>query len=168
MKFSYSFSLTPAAPPTPPAEKLHRYDYNEFSLSLPEDWRQDLNPEERTFTWHSAKARASITVSADFYEVPEEKWHEVAEVSLNSRHHVLESSTPGPVSVIARSIRPYSGGGGLELSYAAETPEVTYLYLGYVTSRKVFNFTLTSKAGKVAAITLYNETMQNRLRVKVP
>lgn len=165
MKFNYSFSLTS---PTPPEEKLHPYDYNEFSLSLPGDWRQVPNAEERTFNWHSERDQAGITISADFYEVPEEKWNAVAEMNLESRHRALESISGGPVNVIARSIRPYSGGGGLELSYVAETPETMYLYLGYVTSRKVFNFTLTSAAGKAAACTLYNETMQKRLRVKVP
>lgn len=165
MKFNYSFSLTS---PTPPVEKLHPYDYNEFSLSLPGDWRQLPSAEEGTFNWYSEKAQAGITVSADFYEVPEEKWGALGEVNLESRHRALESSAVGAVSVISRSIRPYSGGGGLELSYAAETSETTYLYLGYVTSRKVFNFTLTSAAGRAAAIALYNETMQRRLRVKVP
>jgi hypothetical protein len=165
MKFNYSFSLTS---PTPPVEKLHTYDYNEFSLSLPGDWRQVPNAEENTLNWYSEKAQAGIVVSADFYEVPEEKWTALAEVSLESRHCALESNAAGPVNVIARSIRPYSGGGGLELSYAAETPKTTYLYLGYITSRKVFHFTLTSAAGKAAAIRLYDETMQKRLRVKVP
>lgn len=165
MKFNYSFSLTS---PTPPVEKLHPYNYSEFSLSLPEDWRQVPNAEESTLNWYSDKAQAAITISADFYEVPEEQWNALGEVNLESRHRALQSTTAGPVSVIARSIRPYSGGGGLELSYAAETLETTYLYLGYVTARKVFHFTLTSEGGKAAAIALYDETMQKRLRVKVP
>lgn len=167
MKFSYSFSL-PSAAPSQPEEKLYPYDYNEFMLSLPGDWKQVPTAEERTLNWYSEQEQASITVSVDFYEVPEDKWAAVAEVNLDGRHRALEHASVGPVSVISRSVKPYSGGGGLELSFAAQTSETTYLYLGYVTSRKVFNFTLTSGAGKTAAVDLYNKTMQKRLRVKVP
>lgn len=167
MKFSYSFSM-PSAASAQPEEKLHPYEYNEFLLSLPEDWKQVPTAEERTFNWHSEKEKAGITVSADFYEVPESKWAALAEVNLDSRHKAFSAVSDEPVTVMSRSVKPYSGGGGLELSYAAHASGTTYLYLGYVTSRKVFNFTLTSGAGRVAAIDLYNKTMQKRLRVKVP
>lgn len=167
MKFSYSFNLSPAAPPRP-EEKLYPYDYNEFMLGLPEDWRQIPTAEERTLNWYSEKEQAGITVSVDFYEVPQSKWTAVAEVNLNSRHQAFENTAAEPVTVVSRSVKPYSGGGGLELSYVAHSDKTTYLYLGYVTSRKLFNFTLTSGAPTAAAVDLYNETMQKRLRVKIP
>lgn len=167
MKFSYSFSLTPTAPP-PAAEKLVPYDYNEFTLSLPDDWSQVSPSEEGALNWYSERLKAGITVSVDFYEVPEEKWAVLAEKCLSARHDALVHAFPDSVDVLSRSAKPYSGGGGLELSYAAHTPECTYLYLGYVTGRKVFNFALTCSADKAAAIHLYNKTLQERLRVKVP
>lgn len=166
MKFSYSFSLTPTTAPA--AEKLVPYDYNEFMLSLPEDWRQVPTSEEGAFNWYSERLKAGITVSADFYEIPEEKWADFAEKCLRGRHEALLHAFPDSVDVLSQSVKPYSGGGGLELSYAAHTPECTYLYLGYVTGRKVFNFALTCSADKTAAIHLYNKTLQERLRVRVP
>jgi hypothetical protein len=167
MKFNYSIKL-PAAVSEPQPEQLHPYDYNEFSLSLPADWKQLPTGADRTFNWYSDKAGAGITVSADFYEVPEAKWAAVAEVNLNGRHRAFEDVSDGSVNVVQRSVKPYSGGGGLELSYVAHDSRTTYLYLGYVTSRKVFNFTLTCGADKAAAVALYNRTMADRLRVTIP
>ena len=40
------------------------------------------------------------------------------------------------------------------LSYAAQIPGSTYMYPGYVSARKIFNFTLTSGADKLAAAEL--------------
>lgn len=167
MKFSYSFSLPTAASPAT-AEKLHSYDYNEFLLSLSADWRQVPNPRERTLSWYSDKLEAEITVSVDFYEVPESKWANVAEVTLDARHKALVEACGDALAVINRSAKPYSGGGGLEISYAAHTGDMTHLYLGYVTSRKVFNFSLTGGANSAALIEFYNKLMQSQLRVKVP
>lgn len=167
MKFSYSFNMSPPAAPPPP-EKLYDYDYNEFLLSLPEDWKQLPTSEERTFNWYSNEQQAGITISADFLEVPETKWEIAAQVNLDARNQAFEQVADGPVTVVQRSVQPYSGGGGVELSYVAHDSRTTYLYLGYVTSRKVFNFTLTCGPDKTAAIHLYNKVMQGRLKVKVP
>lgn len=167
MKLSYSFNLSPpAAAPHP--EKLYPYEYNEFLLSLPDEWKQIPTQEERTFNWYSEKDQAGITVSADFFEVPEAKWAAFAQINLDSRNKAFEEIADGPVTVVSRSVQPYSGGGGLELSYVAHDSRSTYMYLGYVTSRKIFNFTLTCGPDKTAAIDLYNKTMQERLRVKIP
>jgi hypothetical protein len=43
--FSYSFSLTPPAPPKP---KLHEYEYSEFLLALPPHWKQVPTAEDNT------------------------------------------------------------------------------------------------------------------------
>jgi hypothetical protein len=169
MKISYSFNLQPPAPaPTKPPENLAEYSYNEFFLDLPEHWRQYPNPEDNTLNWHSPVENASITISADFYQVPDEKALEFADVCLNARHEAMERLAPGKVEVLQRSAKPYSGGGGLELAYAAHLPEHTYLYLGYVTSRKVFSFGLTCGPDKYAAADLFNKFMKGRLRVKLP
>jgi hypothetical protein len=169
MKINYSFSLSTAAPaPEKAPEKLVEYSYNEFFLDLPEHWRQIPTQEERTLNWHSAVENASVTISADFYEVPEEKASKFADVCVNGRHEAMESLAPGKVTVLQRSIRPYSGGGALEIAYAAQIPGHTYLYLGYVSARKVFNFGLTCGPDKFAAADLYNKFMKERLRVKLP
>lgn len=107
-------------------------------------------------------------VSVDFYEAPASKWAATAEVSLNSRQKALAEVCDSSLTVIGRSAKPYSGGGGLELSYAAHTDDTTHIYLGYVTSRKVFNFSLTGGASRGALIQLYNRIVQGQLRVKVP
>src|SRR4030095_5141660 len=68
------------------------YSYNEFFLDLPEHWRQYLTSEDNTLNWHSDVENASITVSADFYEVPDEKAAmKFAEVCLSGRHNAMES-----------------------------------------------------------------------------
>jgi hypothetical protein len=169
LKLNYSFSLTASAPVTPqPAEKLVEYSYNEFLLDLPEHWRQYPTPEDNTFNWHSEVENAGITLSADFYQVPDQKAYELAEVCLKARHDAMEALAPGQVTVLSRSIKPHSQGIGLELSYSAQIPEHTYIYLGYVTSRKIFNFGLTSGPDKFAAADLFNKTVRERLRVMLP
>jgi hypothetical protein len=169
LKISYSFTLppTPTSPPKP-AEKLAEYSYNEFLLDLPTHWRQIPTSEDNSLNWRSDVENASITVSADFYQVPDEKAQALAEVCLKSRLEALERLAPSNVNVLSQSIKPYSQGGGLELSFTAEIPGNVYMYLGYVTPRKIFNFTLVCGPDKFAAADLYNKTMKERLRVKVP
>ncbi len=167
MKISYSFNLSPQAPAKLP-EKLVEYSYNEFFLDLPEHWQLFPTSEDRTLNWHSPVENASVTISVDFYEVPADKALKVAEVCVEGRNGAMEALAPGKVTVLQRSVKPYSGGDGLEMVYAAQIPEHTYLYLGYVTARKVFNFGLTCGPDKVAAADLYNKFMQGRLRVKLP
>ncbi|MET0349869.1 MAG: hypothetical protein ABW067_08785, partial [Rhizobacter sp.] len=70
-------------------------------------------------------------------------------------------STPG-VEVFQRTIRPHSSGDGLELSLAVNVPgECVYLFLGYVTSRKILNFGLVCRPGPEAAAALFNELVPN-------
>jgi hypothetical protein len=169
MKISYSFNLSPPAPaPAKVPEKLVEYSYNEFFLDLPEHWRQIPTAEDRTLNWHSPVENATVTISVDFYEVPDQKALKFAEVCVEGRNGAMEALAPGKVTVLQRSIKPYSGGDGLEMAYSAQIPEHTYLYLGYVTARKVFNFGLTCGPDKFAAADLYNRFMQERLRVKLP
>ena len=160
--FSYSFSLSP------PKVPLHEYAYSEFVLSLAADWKQIPNAEENTINFHSEAQSAGITVSADFYEIPEAKAQALAEKCLSSRLEALEKLTPGRVQTLQRTIKPHSGGVGLELSFVAEVPgEHVYIYLGYVTSRKILNFTLVCKPGKEAAAALFNELVRN-VRPRLP
>lgn len=168
MKINYSFQLTPQQNSSVVTDKLVEYSYNEFFLDLPPHWRQIPTQDNNTFNWYSSQEEASITVSADFYEIPEEKAYALAEKNLSSRKETLEISKPGSVSILQQTIKPHSGGVGLEMSFCAEIEgETVYLYLGYVTSRKVFNFTLVSQKDKQAASALFNQIMGN-VRVKLP
>lgn len=180
-KMQYSFNLSspaqpPAAAPAPAAEnaghadELVHYDYNEFQLALPADWRQDLRSEDNAFAWWSEVEHAAVNISVDFYEVPQGKWQKLAEHLLNARHEAMESLAAGrgQFEVLWRSIKPYSGGGALEISHAVSLPGHTQLYLGYVGSRKVFNFGLTCDGDRRAAVDLFDQFMATRLRVQVP
>lgn len=163
--FSYSFSLTPPAPPKP---ELHQYEYSEFLLALPSHWKQVPTSEENTLNFQSVEIGAGITISADFYEIPESKAHALAEKNLSSRLDALDRLTPGRVQILQRSIKHHSGGIGLELSFAAEVlNEHFYIYLGYVTSRKILNFTLVCTPGKEAAAALFNGIVPN-FRPRLP
>ena len=117
-------------------------------------------PTDNSFNFHSEVHGAGITVSADFYEIPESKAQATAEKCLTSRIAAVEELTPGRVSVLQQSIKPHSGGVGLELNFVAEVPgEHVYIYLGYVTSRKILNFTMVCKTDKYAAADLFNKTI---------
>ncbi|ROZ61387.1 hypothetical protein [Ramlibacter sp. WS9] len=167
MQLKYSFSLTPPVTPKP-AEKLVEYSYSEFLLDLPEHWKQYPTPQDNTFNWHSEVENAGITISADFFEVPDEKAFECAEVCLKGRHDAMEALAPGQVTQLTRTIKPHSQGVGLEISYSAQIPGHTYIYVGYITSRKIFNLGLTCGPDKFAAADLFNKTMRERVRVKLP
>jgi hypothetical protein len=169
MKISYSFKLgPPPQAPAKPAENIVEHSYNEFLLDLPDHWRQVPAPENNALCWASEAANAAITVSIDFYAVPDDKAMGVAQFCVKQRHQALEKAAPGQVSVLQENVKPYSGGGALELSYAAQIPGSTYMYLGYVSARKIFNFTLTSGADKLAAAELFNRIVGGWLRVKLP
>ncbi len=160
--FSYSFSLSP------PKAELHEYQYNEFLLSLASHWKQVLTAEEGVLNFHSAELGAGITISADFYEIPIDKAHAIAEKCISARIDAYEQLAPGRVHVLKKTIKPHSGGIGLELSLAVEVPnEHVTVYLGYVTSRKILNFTLVCKPDKESATQLFNQIAPN-FRPRLP
>ena len=169
MKFSYSFSLPqpPAKPPKPPEDAaLVEHAYNEFLLNLPAHWRQ-IPTQEDSFNYYSEVDKASITISADFYVIPDAKAQACAENCLDGRLQALEKIDSTGVVVLNRTIKPYSGGGALEMHFEAELPGIQYLYLGYVSSRKIFNFTLVCEPGREAAGALFDKIMSN-IRVMMP
>lgn len=157
--FSYSFSVAPPQAPQQ-AEQQHEYSYNEFKLALASDWRLVPTTTEGSVSFHSERAGAGITVSVDFYDVPDSKARVVGEKNIASRIEALEARNPGQVVVLRQSVKPHSSGTGLELTFAAELPgEYVYLFLGYVTSRKVLNFTMVCKPDKQSAAMLFNKTI---------
>jgi hypothetical protein len=160
--FSYSFSLSP------PKAELHEYQYNEFMISLAPDWKQIPTAEADMLNFHSAELGAGITISADFYEIPVDKAQALAEKSISARIDAFEQLSPGRVHVLQRTIKPHSGGIGLELSLAVEVAdEHVTIYLGYVTSRKILNFTLVCKPNTQSAIDLFNKIVPN-FRPRLP
>jgi hypothetical protein len=166
-KFSYSFSLTPISDAKPMAPARQEFAYSEFLLSLTEDWRQIPTTEDR-ITFVSEARGAGIVVSADFFDIPEDKAMRFAEKCLEFRLEALERVAPGKVEVIQRSIKPHSGGVGLEVALGAElNGGPLHFYLGYVTSRKVLNFSLDCPPGRMAAAALYNSTVPH-FRPRLP
>ena len=165
--FSYSFSVT--SPPAPKAvEHLHEYSYNEFQLALTLDWKLVPTATDGSISFHSERAGAGITVSADFCDVPESKAHALGEKNIASRFDALAALNPGKVVVLRQEIKPHSSGAGLELTFAAELPgEYVYLFLGHVTGRKVLNFTMVCKPDRQVAATLFNKTIGG-FRPKLP
>ena len=167
MKISYSFNLTPQAPASKPKEDLVEYSYNEFFLDLPPHWRQIATSQDRTLNFQSDRERAAIIVSVDFFEVPDEKALGVAEKTQEFRRQALEQVAPGRVEVLKQSVKPHSGGVGLEVSWVAQIPDAIHLYVGYITNRKILNFTMICPPDKFAAAELFNKTMEN-FRAKLP
>lgn len=154
--FSYTFDLTPPKP------KLHEYAYNEFRISLPLHWRQYPTPEERTLHFQSDTAQAALTISVSFYEVPDDKAQRIAEKMLDARLEAFQSGVQGQVEVLRRTIAPHSSGAGLEISFVGEAEgESVYLYLGFVTARKILNFALVCRPGREEAADLFNEIMRS-------
>jgi len=164
--FSYSFSLTSNVPPAP-TERLHEYAYSEFLIGLPGHWKEMPSGMDNTISFQSDTHGAAIIISADFYEIPAAKAQAVAQRCLGSRLEALEQATPGRVSALRRTIKPHSGGVGLELALVAETPEQVHVYLGHVTPRKVLNFALVGRPDRQATTELFDKTIAN-YRPKFP
>jgi hypothetical protein len=153
----YSFSLTPPAPP--PALK-HEYSYSEFLLDLAAKWRQIPADEDNTLNFQSDDDGAALIVSCEFLEIPDDKAQLFAEKIISSGTNAIQAACNGAAQVLQQSIKPHSSGTGLEVSYIAETDnDHVYLYLGYVTSRKVLNFSMVCQPGRQAAAALFNATV---------
>jgi len=152
--YKYSFSLTPAP------EARHEYAYSEFMLELAARWRQVPVQDDDTLNFVSDEDGAAIIISADFYEIPDDKAQAIAEKCVASRIEALQSASSGTVQVLQQAIKPHSGGTGLEMSFIAEAEgEHVQLYLGYVTSRKILNFAMVCKPDRREAIALFNATV---------
>lgn len=153
----YSFSLTPP-PPQPPAR--HNHDYSEFWLDLAHKWRQLPTDEDNTLNFESTEDGAALIVSVEFLAIPDDKVQLFAEKVISSGTNAIQAACNGAAQVLQQSIKPHSSGIGLEVSYIAETDnDHVYLYLGYVTSRKVLNFSMVCQPGRQAAAALFNATV---------
>lgn len=151
----YSFPLTP-----PRAAPAQEHAYPDFSLELPSRWRPIPTEEENTLSFQSDADGAVIIISADYFDIPDDRAEALAQQCLDARIEAHRQAGEGPATVLQQGIRPHTSGLGLEMSYAAETEGgPVHLYLGYVTSRKVLNFSMVCQPGKDEAVALFNATV---------
>lgn len=163
--FDLSFSMTPPPPPRP---ALVAHEFNEFVIELPTHWRQLPTPQDNTFTYESPVDKATLVISADFYEISADKAQLIAEKNLETRLAANVERTGAPIDILSQGIQPHTSGAGLELHYmAAGADGQVVAYLGYVTSRKILNFTLVCRGDLAKAIALYERTSA-RFRPKLP
>lgn len=154
---NYSFSLTP---PAPPAAARRAFSDSEFQLELAAAWRPIPTQEENTLTFRWDADGTALIISADFHEIPADQAQAVAEQCVGSRIEAHRAASRAPLTVLHRAIQPHSSGAGLEMAYAAESAgEHVHLYLGYVTSRKLLNFSMVCPLARPAAVALFNATV---------
>ncbi|WP_457421816.1 hypothetical protein [Roseateles sp. P5_E7] len=153
----YSFPLTPPAP-QPPDRRT--YDNSEFLLELAAKWHQIPTDEDGALNFQSDDDGAAIIISADFFDIPDDRAQDIAERCISSRIAAIQAASAKPVQVLQQAIKPHTGGVGLEMSFASEVAgEHVHLYLGYVTSRKILNFSMVCQPGRQEAVTLFNATV---------
>lgn len=155
--FKYTFPLTPPTPPKAP--ERHTYDYSEFLLELAGKWHQIPTEEDNALNFQSDADGAAIIISADFFDIPDDQAQGIAEQCVNSRLAAIQAASAKPVQLLQQSIKPHAG-GGLEMSFASQVEgEHVHLYLGYVTSRKILNFSMVCQPGRHEAAALFNATV---------
>ncbi|MGQ3050884.1 MAG: hypothetical protein ACT6S0_03780 [Roseateles sp.] len=154
---SYSFSLTA---PRPQPAQWQSHAYSEFLLDLAPKWRQVATDDDNTLNFQSDEDGAVIIISVDFFDIPEDRAQALAEQCVDSRIEAIRAASEAPLQVLLRDIKPRTGGGGLEMSFAAHAEgEHVHLYLGYVTARKVLNFSMVCQPGRHEAAVLFNATV---------
>lgn len=152
--YRYTFQLT-----EPPAPARQRHDYSEFLLELEPRWRQIATDEDNALNFESDVDGAAIILSTDFFDIPDDQAQGIAEQCLASRLAAIQAASAKPVQVIAQSIQAHVS-GALEMSFASEVEgEHVHLYLGYVSSRKLLNFSMICQPGRQAAAALFNATV---------
>jgi len=153
----YSFPLTPPAP-QPPARNSH--DHSEFLLELAAGWRRIPTDEDDALNFQSDDDGAAIIISADFFDIPADRAQAIAEQCIASRIAAIQAASARPVHLLQQAIKPHAGGIGLEMSFVSEVQgEHVHLYLGYVTSRKILNFSMVCQPGWQEAVALFNATV---------
>ncbi|RZL35408.1 MAG: hypothetical protein EOP35_14200 [Rubrivivax sp.] len=153
--YNYTFSLT--APPPPPRQSLV---YSEFLLDLDAKWRQLPTDDDNTLNFQSDEDGAAIIISVDFFDIPDDQAQALAEQCIDSRIAAIQAASPVPVQVLLREVKPRNGGGGLEMSFVTHAEgQHVHLCLGYVTSRKILNFSMVCQPGRHEAAALFNATV---------
>lgn len=149
-------------------DKLVEYTYDEFWIDLPSHWAMLKDgKDEYLLNWASEQDKASLTISAEFREIPLGTQSVVARMLIANRKESLEKGLGRPVKTMYESAKPnaqvgYNVGFGLD---AGE--DVIVHYAGYISTRKILHFTLMSSRGRDAGSILYQQLV-DRLRVKLP
>jgi hypothetical protein len=156
--YNYSFSLT--APPAPQPQERQSRAYSEFLLDLAPKWREVQPDDDNTVTFQSDEDGAVLIIAVDFFDIPDDQARALAEQCVDSRIEALRAASQAPLQVLLRDVKPRTGGGGLEMSFAAHAEgEPVHLYLGYVTARKILSFSLVCQPGRHEAAALFNATV---------
>jgi hypothetical protein len=148
--------------------KVVEYTYDEFWIDLPAHWQQTNDGQNGyVLNWSSPEEQASLTISAEFREVPGEVELPMAQVIVASRKESLEKWLQRPLTVLHESIKPNSV-KGYNIAFGVDAGEDLIVhYAGYISNRKILHFSLISNRGKEAAAALYRD-LTNVLRVKLP
>jgi len=148
--------------------KMVEYTYDEFWIDLPAHWQQNKDGRgDYILNWSSAEDQASLTISAEFVDVPGQVELVMAQVLVAARKESLEKAIQRPLTVMHEGIKPNAQiGYNVAFSVDAGENQIVY-YLGYISKRKILHFTLVSNKGREAAKKLY-EQLANALRVKLP
>ena len=153
----YSF---PLVPPAPRPTVKRSYDNPEFRLDLLSKWRQIPTDEDSALNFQSDDDGAVIVISVDLLDITVDQAQAIAEQCMASRVEAIQSASAKPVQVLQQSIKPHAGGVGLEMSFASDVAgEHVHLYLGYVTPRKILNFSMVCQPGRQQAMALFNATV---------
>jgi hypothetical protein len=148
-------------------DKLVEYTYTEFWIDLPANWQQTDTGQANVLNWHSSEDEASLTISAEFIDIPAGTESVFAATTVVNRKEALEKAMNRPLTILHESSRPHSQ-VGYDISFGVQVgDEFIVNYAGYVSPRKILHFTLVSKRDKQTAHALYQQLISH-LRVKLP
>lgn len=149
-------------------DNMVEYTYDEFWIDLPSHWVQNKDGQgDYVLNWSSEKEKASLTISAEFREIPVGTQSVVARMVIANRKESLEKMLGRPAKTILETAKP-NAQVGYNVAFALDAGEdVCMYYAGYISNRKILHFTLLTSNGKEATAKLYQQTV-DKLRVKLP
>lgn len=148
--------------------KLVEYTYDEFWIDLPSHWQQNKDGQgDYILNWSSQEEQASLTISAEFREVPEKVELVMAQMLVAARKESLEKALQRPLRLLHEAIKP-NAEIGYNVAFGVDAGDnLIVQYAGYISNRKILHFTLVSTRGEEATRKLYGDLLEV-LRVKLP
>jgi hypothetical protein len=149
-------------------DKLVEYTYDEFLIDLPAHWVMVKDgKDEYLLNWQSEQEKASLTISAEFREIPVGTQSVVARMVIANRKELLEKTLGRPVTTLHETAKP-NAQVGYNVSFGLDGGEDFIMqYAGYISTRKILHVTLVSSRGKFEASKLFQKLVDS-LRVKLP
>ncbi|RSZ36892.1 MULTISPECIES: hypothetical protein [unclassified Variovorax] len=145
-----------------------RHAHEEFYIDLPLHWKALGNDDPDTLNFQSEAEDASIILSLRTFETLEESDLDAAERNVNAQIEFYSQTYPGRVETLWRMARPHSGGVGAEMSYAVDADaQRIFLYLGYVTQRKLVNLLVIGGPDREKSKRLFFDAV-SKFRAKSP